>query len=552
MCLFLAFMMLCIPACGKEKKLYKEAVAAIEETDLQLDGSNEMSEHIAVALENADYKEAKNIIVMIGDGMGFNILDATQVTYEEELCSGTLAMRYMPVQSTQTTYSATDQITDSGAGATALATGNKTRNYRIGVDATETEDFKNVLEVAAKKGKSTGIIATKSVTDATPADFTAHVADRDLHEEIAAQQMDKLMDGTLDLALGSGRAYYESEENAEKFSKLQKEGVTYTTAWDATVESKLPVVGLYGEELYLDTTDEAVPTIAEMTDYALNMLSEDEDGFFLMVEGSQIDSWGEKNVIDRQMKEAYDFDCAVAVAMRYVALHPDTVLIITADHETGDLELPENLTPDSILKEHAYHTEKHSYKTVPVFAAGYRTEELSGVHENTDIGIFVASLLGEEEFGHTSTTHTLLDTNEKEDVKVLLDANPSAAEGKDTVIATFDETHTEFVVPIDKCTELQETVEYLRVFHMTVTNTSNVRLPLPTMNFEHMRKAYSVKPQDDYIEPGETVELSYVFPTECWALKQLENISQLIFSVEGANATLEFSNMRVTERSGGK
>lgn len=532
LCLLLVLAMaVSLPGCGKEAKLYKEAVAALQENELKLDGSNEVSEDLLVAINNAKYEEAKNIIFMIGDGMGKNIIEAAQARYSDQLYNGTLAMNYMPFQNWQCTYSALAQVTDSAAGATALATGFKTQNRVVSMDAKQETAFKTTLELAAEKGKSTGVVATKAVTDATPAAFTAHMEDRLLQEEIAAMQMDRLLDGTLDLILGGGRSFYESEANVNKLTDVRAGGIHYTTEWDVTAKSKLPLVGLYAEER-IDTADEAMPNVAEMTALALDLLSEDENGFFLMVEGSQIDSYGEMNEFDREMKELYDFDCAVAVAMRFVALHPDTVLIITADHETGDLEIPMDVNKDNV-NESSYHTGEHTYKTVPVFAVGYRTEELSGIIENTDIGIFVASLLEEKEFGAVSKRSSIPGTDKKETVTIQGDGG-------------------EFRVSLGKYPEYQESVEYMRTLHMTVTNKTEKTMRLPTLQFEYFGDLYEVKPQTDYIKAGETMISSYVIPKECWGFGQLKNISEFVFTVTEGKTTLEISDMVISERAGGR
>lgn len=382
--LLIATLLFC-SGCGKKgaadtqnKQLYNEAVAALQKAEPDESGLYEMSSYLVTALENAAYTEPKNIIVMIGDGMGFPIIEAAEIVNGDELYEGTLAMNYLPVQGTSCTYSASDQITDSAAGATAIATGYKTMNGTVAMDSKGMESFKTVLELAAEKGKSTGVVATKAVTDATPAAFTAHVISRTMQPEIAGMQLERLADGTLDLLLGGGYKYFDVEQNAEALTKATEAGVKYTHEWSEASAAELPVLGLLAENM-LDTADEALPTVAEMTDYALKALSKDENGFFLMVEGSQIDTYGEKNEFDREVKELYDFDCAVAVAMRYVALNPDTVLIVTADHETGNLTLPENPTKENI-KASFYTTGKHTCKTVPILAAGYQTEKLSGMN----------------------------------------------------------------------------------------------------------------------------------------------------------------------------
>lgn len=526
LCIIAAISLLIIPSCSQEKKLYKEASESLLKNDLKLDGSNEVLEELIIALNNAEYTEPKNIILMIGDGMGFNIVEATQTVYEDELYNGTLAMRLLPVQGSQTTYSASAQITDSAAGATALATGFKTTNQVVAMDMNGNESYRTVLEIAAEQGKSTGVVATKSVTDATPAAFTAHAENRYQYEDIAKMQLGSMMAGTLDLVLGGGRSYYESEANISLLAKAKKSGLNYYTKWMPTEDYELPMAGIYADTS-MDTTNESLPSLEKMTNLALELLSEDEDGFFLMVEGSQIDTYGEKNDFDREVKEAYDFDCAVAVAMRYVALNPDTVLIITADHETGDLEFPANPTKETI-KQYTYSTEKHSCKAVPVYAVGYRTEELACVQENTDIGIFIASLLGEDEFGCESTVHEL--PYEKQEV-------------------TFDKVSDEFSVLQKNMKEEWMKIKYARALHITVKNTSDTVMELPKMQLNYKDTKYEIKPQVGYIQPREEIVLSYVFPKGLWDAGEFWTVSEIVFDTDDAEGTIEVSDLQIIERT---
>ena len=288
---------------------------------------------------------------------------------------------------------------------------------------------------------------------------------------------------------------------------------------------KLPVVGLYAEES-IDTTNEAMPSIAEMTDYALTKLSQDEEGFFLMVEGAQIDDFAEQNNLEMELHELYEFDCAVAVAKRYVEEHPDTVLIVTADHETGDVENPKEQTQDKVLEETTYSTELHTYKSVPIFAMGYRTEELAGTHENTEVGAFVASLLGEEEFGAKSTTQVVKEYSKAEVVK-----------------GTYE-------LPMKELEEGTKELKGVKVLHVTLENTTEETLRLPELQFTYRRERYTVEPQKSYIEPGETIQVDYPMPEKIWDRKLMSNISEVVLSVEEDAASFLIQNIQVTSRTG--
>ena len=476
---------------------YESALKSVEESTLDENGNYAVSEELVFALSHTEFTAPKNIIYMIGDGMGANIIQATQEKHAEELYGNKLAINYLTKVGTQSTYSASHKITDSAAGGTALATGKKTSNYTVGMDKTHTTNFKTVLELAAEKGKSTGIIATKSVTDATPASFTAHVEDRKMQNAIAKQQLSKIADGTLDLVLGGGSEYYEFFDNDAEFEAAEEKGMSYSEKWEDTLDDKLPLVGLYARDA-LNTTAAYLPTLAEMTDFALNQLSKDENGFFLMVEGSQIDSMAHDNDLEKETREMYQFDNAIAVAMRYVALHPDTLLIVTADHETGGLYFPEEGYDEG--NNFIYLSEEHTSVNVPVFALGHGIEELDTIKENTDLAGFVAATLGEDNFEQESTV-TKLST--------------------DTFIAEL------------------ATIQNARALHYVVKNIGNEKATLPALKIQTTDGAtYDAVPQYAYIGAGETLTLTYVLPVELWQNNAMSSVNsiQMSYDVVADNA----------------
>ena len=473
---------------AQRRKNYEQAVATLAQTPLALDGGNEMSEPLLIALANAEYTQPKNVILMIGDGMGFNIIEATQRVYRDQLYQGTLSMNHIAFQSAQCTYSVGSDVTDSAAGGTALGTGYKTMNRVLAMNYSMEEEFETILEMAAEKGKSTGLIATKSVTDATPASFITHVSERTLQEEIAAEQMNALASGELDVLLGGGYGYFEAEINQELMTQSVAAGMNYTTSWDEASTMTMPLCGVFAEDK-MDTTDNAMPKLAQMTDLALRLLDQDENGFFLMVEGSQIDTFGHDNNYERMVQECYDFDCAVAVVLRYVAMNPDTVLVITADHETGDLWIPAERT-DSNIWEHDYTEVGHSGKKVPVYAVGYGVEVLDGIHENTDIGIFIFSCLGVEGIGQTSVH--------------LKQENPMQA-------VTFGPEEG-YALSDGKLPELANADDLVTVVHVEVNNPGDAVMPVPELALYTGKKYIYIEAQVDFIRAGESLLLSYTLP----------------------------------------
>ena len=469
-------------------------------------------------------EKVKNIIFMIGDGMGYNAIDAAETLYKKELKNERLSMKSLPVHGSSITYSMSNQVTDSAAGGTALSTGYKTGNKIVAKSMDKSTDYKTTLELAAEKGKSTGIVVTTPTVDATPASFTAHVNNRELYEEIAKQQLEKLADGTLDLVMGGGQTYYECDENQSYLNAAEKEGITYTKVWKDTQNAFLPVVGLYAPE-ELDTTDETIPSIADMTEYALQQLSTDKDGFFLMVEGAQIDDFAEKNNLERELEEIYNFDCAVEVAKKYVEKNPDTVLIVTADHETGDVESPMDQTAEQVLELTTYSTELHTYKSVPVFAMGPQTEALKGTCENTEIGIFVASLLGEKEFGQVSKKNTIVSYKTEECI-----------EGN-------------YQLPDELFEEKAEEIQAAKVIHITIENATDQTLELPTLQFKYKNKQYVVKPQKTYCASGEKMQVDYPIPEKAWDRKFMDKVTDpTLVGKEGSSYLLK--SIEVTSRTG--
>lgn len=505
----------CLSACGvlEGTSEYRKAVRGLEKIGLTEEGSYLVSEELIIASKEAEYTQPKNIIYMIGDGMGINIVETTRDYYENQLYEGMMAVDLVPQVGWHCSYSADAQVTDSAAGGTALSTGYKTSNGTVAMNTTDTEEYKTVLELAAEKGKSTGIVATKSVTDATPASFTAHVAERGMEEAIAAQQIQKMMAGDLDLILGGGISFYSTSDNVRAMKEAKEQGVTYVNDWESTVEAELPVIGLYAAQQLLAYSD-ITPTLAEMTDYALQKLSANDDGFFLMVEGSQIDTKAHSNAYFDEMKEMYDFDCAIGVALQFVAMNPDTALIITADHETGGLHLSKESTED-IHSNYCYTTGSHTSIQVPVYAIGHGVEQLGGIKENVDVARFVASLMGENDFGQKSEVYPLILGEEGEEITI-----------------TFDETNERWDLPREQFRRELSSVKNARAIHIKTKNVGTEKVHLPVLVLKGTGIETYVAPQVDYLDAEEEMILTYVLSGECWENYALSRISEIYLSYE--------------------
>lgn len=244
-----------------------------------------------------------------------------------------------------TTHSANDRITDSAAAGTAMSTGVKTNNGAVGVDP-DGEKLETILQAAHDAGKSTGLVATSTITHATPAVFASHVSSRNEQEEIARQYIDE---GSVDVLLGGGMDYFlpESEGGRQRERDLIQEAMDNGYQVVENRDELLSiegdkVLGLFANdamapELHREETEE--PSLAEMTGAAIDVLSQEDEGFFLMVEGSQIDWAGHANDAAWAMSDTAAFEEAVIEALGFADQNDETLIIVAGDHDTGGMSL---------------------------------------------------------------------------------------------------------------------------------------------------------------------------------------------------------------------
>ncbi len=320
-------------------------------------------------------KPVKNIILMIGDGMG-----TTEVYAGYTLNHGHLNLERMRNIGFSKTHS-TSYVTDSGAGGTALSTGHKTYNGAIGVDA-DGKPVKTILELAEEQGKATGLAVTCAVTHATPASFISHQASRNDYELIA----DDFMKTDIDVFIGGGLNHFQKrKDGVDLTAKLREKGYTVATNIDQIRKlEKGPVAGLLDtvhEPRWLDGRGNL---LVESVKEAIRLLNLDKDGFFLMVEGSQIDWGGHANDVNYIATEMVDFDKAVGAALDFAEKDGQTLVIVTADHETGGLGLVGGNIETGEIKA-GFTTKDHTGVMVPVFSFGPHAEAFNGIQENTDI-----------------------------------------------------------------------------------------------------------------------------------------------------------------------
>ena len=339
--------------------------------------------------------EVKNVILMIGDGMGIGQI--TSVRLQRIGRDGYLNIEKFPVTGLVRTHSADDIITDSGASATALASGYKTNSLMVGMTP-DSVSVVTLLEAFAKTGKKTGLIVTSGITHATPACFAAHVSSRWMYDQIAVE----MIETGPDIMLGGGLKHFipnsmDSISRKDEINVLEmaeEKGYTILkTKDDLNETSATQLLGLFN--IGALKHDSLEPTLSEMTQKGLEVLKNHSEGFFLMVEGSQIDWASHDNDFAYLQREMLSFDQAIRVAVDFAIENGNTLVLVTADHETGGLTIDDGKEKDVRLKWASKH---HSGTMVPIFAFGPHAQRFSGVLDNTDIPKIIADITGLKDF----------------------------------------------------------------------------------------------------------------------------------------------------------
>ena len=324
-----------------------------------------------VALERATKQKAKNIILFIGDGMGPN-----QVALAKFATGGPdhkLSFENFPITGIVYNHSSDSLYTDSAAAATTWATGVKTKNGYLAVDA-DKKFLPTIPELLSTKGYKSGLVSTSSITHATPAAFYAHIDNRDKEKEIAKM----LIDSDIDIALGGGQEFFDAPPEDGLFMIYDN-----TLLDSSLLNSKEQVIGLFAEDGFDRRL--GTPTQLEMTQIALNFLknkSQNCAGFFLMSEGSQIDWAGHDNDAQYMLVEFADFDATVQAATDFAIKNQDTLILVTADHATGGLVLQR---PKGSNVRAQWTTGSHDLSPINIYAYGPGSELFSGVMDNTEI-----------------------------------------------------------------------------------------------------------------------------------------------------------------------
>ena len=323
-------------------------------------------------LQKSTGSKAKNVILFIGDGMGPN-----QVAIAKLATGGPdhrLSFENFPITGIVYNHSANSVYTDSAAAATTWSTGVKTINRYLAVDA-EKKFLQTIPELLSTKGYKSGLVATSSITHATPAAFYAHIENRYKEKEIAKM----LVDSDIDIALGGGTDFFDVTPSEDSPYMIYDKKLLDSNL----LSSKEQVIGLFAE----DGFDRRLgpPTQLEMTQVALSFLEEKSQncaGFFLMSEGSQIDWAGHDNNVEYMLVEFADFDAAVQAATNFAVENKDTLILVTADHATGGLVLQ---GPKGSKVRAQWTTGSHDLSPINIYAYGPGSELFSGVMDNTEI-----------------------------------------------------------------------------------------------------------------------------------------------------------------------
>jgi len=333
------------------------------------------------AVEASDnMSKAKNIIFMVGDGMGI-----TQISAGLYSNNNTLNLERIKNIGLHKSYASDQLITDSAAGATAFACGVKTYNGAIGVNA-DTIPVQTILEEAELLGMKTGIVATSTIEHATPASFVSHNKYRKNYEEIA---LDFLTAGC-EIYIGGGQKSFDRRDMDERVlsDELRELGYTVVSHVDKNIdEIDMTTV----DKLMYYTSDAAPLPAAQGRDYlvpaaelSINHLNKDnENGFFLMIEGSQIDWGGHANDANMIITEMIDFDNTIGAVLDFAERDGNTLVVITADHETGGFAIQKESKMNDLVT--AFTSDYHTGDLIPVFAYGPGAEDFRGIYENTAI-----------------------------------------------------------------------------------------------------------------------------------------------------------------------
>jgi len=325
----------------------------------------------------------KNIILVIGDGMGLSAISGAHIT------QGKLNLEEFTEVGLLFTHAVDGLVNASPGATTALAAGVLTRKDLISLDS-KGDPVKTVLEYAQEKGMGTGLVVTSSVTDATPACFVSHVSSRHLQNNIAADLAVK----NVDVMIGGGLAYFQPSstpgslrhDNLDLLDLLSKTHTVVTSPQQFNDLGQPNKLAAFLDKNDLPTADLRPVSLSSMVRKALEILGTREKGFFLMVEGSQIDWAAHHGYGEHLIRETVDLDNAVGVALEFAKKHGDTLIVVTADHDSGGMAIVDGSWDNHKITNMVFLTDKHTASMVPIFAYGPGGEVFDGIHPMTFVG----------------------------------------------------------------------------------------------------------------------------------------------------------------------
>ena len=350
-------------------------------------------------------RKARNIILLIGDGMGSNQIVAYKIAKEGP--NAITAFDMFPVSGFVKTHAYNTVVTDSASSATAYSSGTKTINRYVGVDH-EKKPVTNITELLHKKAYVNSIIATSEITHATPAAFAAHTESRYNTDAIAEQ----IFYSNNYFVLGGGSDFFKPKENGglredgkDYLSKITTDAILLETKNDLVnhrFKKGKKIFGLFNKEELIREAHE--PSLKEMLDFALvnsnSMLEQGCKGFFIMAEGSQIDWEGHDNDFYGQYDEIEEFENAIESALAFAKNRQDTLVLVTADHETGGLLIEKDTLryKETNQMKVSWNTAigkgDHTGAMVPIFAYGPGSANFTGILDNTDIFFAMQEAIG--------------------------------------------------------------------------------------------------------------------------------------------------------------
>lgn len=351
----------------------------------------------AVAAPEGDQVRVKSVILIVCDGMGPGMVSTVAEATRES--RGPLVMESMPVTGLLRTASRTGAVTDSAAAATAYATGRKAENSTVNWFPGEPET-ETLVQLAERSGRATGLLTTTNLTDATPASFIASSPSRHQHAEIykqmIASDVDLLVGGLRVAAIQSGA---EKRDVIPMTPEMQRAALvagrlvlTNASGLPAKTDENTRMLVSYSERSPL--TDAFGPKLSETLGAALRMLGSDPDGFFLMAEVEETDNAGHGNDTDRVIAGLIEGDDALRVALDYQREHPDTLVLLTADHDTGSMAYDNEGNYKRGDGKVMWVSGNHTATRVPIFASGPGAHRFTGMRENTEVYDIIRELMG--------------------------------------------------------------------------------------------------------------------------------------------------------------